>query len=203
MSETNIIMEKMSYWQTDRQAVDRHTVIGMIVLITGWWIITWFVHCKFYVGYLSWTDVPTKQRKLCYKLQELQPKYDTSWMGYWTGKILTSFDSKFHFGIYCLFLCVCYVEQELCYKNYKQSVTLSEWDIEQERNWQVSTVNNFWNILNKVNFATSCKKYNQNMTLPEWDIEQERNWQVSTVNSILEYIVYFYAFVMSNKNFDV
>ncbi len=23
-------------------------------------------------------------------LQELQPKYDTSWMGYWTGKILTS-----------------------------------------------------------------------------------------------------------------
>ena len=40
-------------------------------------------------------------------LFELQPKYDTSWMGYWTGKILTSFDSKFHFGIYCLLLCIC------------------------------------------------------------------------------------------------
>ncbi len=37
-------------------------------------------------------------------LQELQPKYDTSWMGYWTGKILTSRHSKFCFGIYCLFL---------------------------------------------------------------------------------------------------
>ena len=37
-------------------------------------------------------------------LQELQPKYDTSWMGYWTGKILTSRHSKFRFGIYCLFL---------------------------------------------------------------------------------------------------
>ena len=45
----------------------------------------------------------------CYKrkgtlLQELQPKYDTYWMGYWTGKILTSCHSKFHCGIYCLFL---------------------------------------------------------------------------------------------------
>ncbi len=37
-------------------------------------------------------------------LQELQPKYDSSWMGYWTGKILTSCHSKFRFGIYCLFL---------------------------------------------------------------------------------------------------
>ncbi len=37
-------------------------------------------------------------------LQELQPKYDTFWMGYWTGKILTSHHSKFRFGIYCLFL---------------------------------------------------------------------------------------------------
>ena len=37
-------------------------------------------------------------------LQELQPKYDTSWMGCWTGKILTSRHSKFHFGMYCLFL---------------------------------------------------------------------------------------------------
>ncbi len=37
-------------------------------------------------------------------LQELQPKYDTSWMGYWTGKILTSRHSKFRLGIYCLFL---------------------------------------------------------------------------------------------------
>ena len=60
---------------------------------------------KSYVGYSSWTDVPTKQRELCYK------------------------------------------------------------------------------------------NYNQNMTLPEWDIEQERYWQVSTVNSVLEYIVYSYAFV--------
>ena len=32
--------------------------------------------------------------------------YDTSWMGYYTGKILSTFDSKFHFGIYCLFLYV-------------------------------------------------------------------------------------------------
>ncbi len=37
-------------------------------------------------------------------LQELQPKYDTSWMEYWTGKILTSFDSKFHFRMYCFFM---------------------------------------------------------------------------------------------------
>ncbi len=37
-------------------------------------------------------------------LQKLQQKYDTSWMGYWTGKILTSGNSKFCFGIYCLFL---------------------------------------------------------------------------------------------------
>ena len=37
-------------------------------------------------------------------LQELQPKYDTSWMEYWTGKILTSCHSKLRFGIYCLFL---------------------------------------------------------------------------------------------------
>ncbi len=36
-------------------------------------------------------------------LHELQPKCDTSWMGYWTGKILTYQDNKFCFGIYCLF----------------------------------------------------------------------------------------------------
>ncbi len=42
------------------------------------------------------------------------------------------------------------------------------------------------------------KNYNQNMTLPEWNIEQVRYWQVSTVNSVLEYIVYSFAFVEEN-----
>ncbi len=32
-------------------------------------------------------------------------------------------------------------QRELCYKNYNQNMTLSEWDIEQERYWQVTTVN--------------------------------------------------------------
>ena len=32
-------------------------------------------------------------------------------------------------------------QRELCYKNYNQNMTLPEWDIEQERYWQVATVN--------------------------------------------------------------
>jgi hypothetical protein len=79
-------------------------------------------------------------------LFELQPKYDTSWMGYWTGKILTSFDSKFHFGIYCLLLCIC--QRRTCYKNYNQNITFPEWVIEQERYWKVSP--------SKFNFGIYC-----------------------------------------------
>ncbi len=88
-------------------------------------------------------------------------------------------------------------QRELCYKNYNQNMTPPEWDFEQERYWQVSTVNSILEYIVYfyafVEEELCYKNYNQNITLPEWDIEQERNWQVSTVNSVLEFIIYFYA----------
>ncbi len=47
---------------------------------------------KCYFGYSSWTDVPSKQRELCYKNYN-QNMTLPEW-GYWTGKILTSRHSK-------------------------------------------------------------------------------------------------------------
>ena len=84
--------------------------------------------------------------------------------------------------------------EQICYLNYNQNMTLPEWDIEQERYWQVSIVNSileyivYFNVFVKEELC--YKNYNQNITFPEWVIEQESNRKVSTVNSILELFVY-------------
>jgi hypothetical protein len=69
--------------------IDKHFRAGFILHLDdclNHWMVDYNIICilKGYVGYSSWTDVPTKQR-------------------------------------------------ELCYRNYRQNVTLPEWDIEQER----------------------------------------------------------------------
>ncbi len=80
------------------------------------WMVDYNIICilKGYVGYSSWTNVPTKQR-------------------------------------------------ELCYRNYNQNVTLSEWDIEQER---------YWTCHDKIfGFGISCVfQWTTYRNIPSWNI---------------------------------
>jgi hypothetical protein len=84
------------------------------------WMVDHDIICilKSYVGYSSWTDVPTKQR-------------------------------------------------ELCYKNYNQNMTLPEWDIEQERYWQVSTVNSVLEYI-VYSYVFVEEKFQDNLSFASW-----------------------------------